>query len=387
MSHRKTAGTTAILAIAAAAVAWSALASCAADAQSRRYSRKQAQKSLARLEKPGLVIGEFKLAAKDPILDGDTVKVAGLESTLRLLAIDTEETFKHEQDRRDAADDFDAYLREKRGDRARPVKAATPMGEKAKKWAKAFFAGVTRVRLERDHPREIRGVYGRYLAYIMVEKDGAWLNYNLECVRAGMSPYFSKYGYSRRFHEQFVTAQKQARQAGRGIWDPSEQRYPDYDERLAWWDARAEFIRAFEQEAGDREHYIPLTRWDAMQRLEAYEGREVFILGTVARVKRGQRGPSKVFLARRRTSSFPIVFFDKDVMGNTGIADARGEFVRVRGTVSKYFNKYRKVDELQVVVTLPGQVEVSQIPGRSATTTSTASTASMNAPERNEPAE
>ena len=378
MNHRIPARQAAVLKAGVAIIASSVLASCGADVQSQRYSRNQAQKSLARLEKPGLVIGEFKLAAKDPILDGDTVKVAGLQSTLRLLAIDTEETFKNEQDRRDAADDFDAYLRKKRGDRARPVKAATPLGEEAKKWAKEFFQGATRIRLERDHPREIRGVYGRYLTYIMVEKDGAWLNYNLECVRAGMSPYFSKYGYSRRFHDQFVTAQKQARQARRGIWDPSKQKYPDYDERLAWWDARADFIRAFENEAGDKQHYIPLTNWDSMQRLEAHEGREVYILGTVARVKLGQKGPSKVFLARRRTSSFPIVFFDKDVMGNTRIADARGEFVVVRGTVSKYFNKYRKVDELQVVVTLPGQVELSEIPSFSAPTTAT----SMNSPEQ-----
>lgn len=352
----------AVAAVAVAAVAVAALASCTSEVQTRRYSRAQAQKSLAQLEQPGLVIGEFKLAAKDPVLDGDTVKVAGLDTTLRLLGIDTEETFKNEDDRRAAADDFAEYLRKKRGDRKNPAKAATPMGEEAKKWAKQFFKGVDTIRLERDHPREVRGLYGRYLSYILVEHDGAWMNYNVECVRAGMSPYFTKYGYSRRFHDQFLVAQRQAQKAQRGIWSPDAQKYPDYDERLSWWNARAEFIRAFEKEAGEREHYIPLTRWDSLQRLEAHEGREVVVLGTVARVKLGQRGPSKVFLSRRRSSSFPIVFFDKDVMGNTGIADARGEFVRVRGTVTKYFNKYRKSDELQVVVTLPGQVQVSEIP-------------------------
>lgn len=346
-----------------AVIAAAAMASCAADTQqSRRYSRERAQKSLTQLEQPGLVIGEFKLAAKDPVLDGDTVKVEGLETTLRLLGIDTEETFKNEADRRAAADDFDQYLRDKRGDRKNPAKAATPMGEEAKKWAKEFFAGVDTIRLERDHPREVRGLYGRYLSYILVEKDGVWMNYNVECVRAGMSPYFTKYGYSRRFHDQFVVAQRQAQNDRRGIWNPDKQKYPDYDERLVWWNARAEFIRSFEEEAGEKDNYIPLTRWDSLQRIEAYEGREVVILGTVARVKLGQKGPSKVYLSRRRTSSFPIVFFDKDVMGNTGIAQARGEFVRVRGTVSKYFNKYRKTDELQVVVTLPGQVQVLKIP-------------------------
>ena len=351
----------AFLACAVVGLGTLACSGCAADSETRRYTRKQAQKSLSKLEEPGLIIGDFKLAA-NAVLDGDTVKVEGLDTTLRLLGIDTEETFKNRDDRRAAGDDFDKYLRDKRGSRNRPAKAATPMGEEAKKWAKKFFAGVSEVRLERDHPREIRGVYGRYLSYILVEKDGIWQNYNVECVRAGMSPYFTKYGYSRRFHEQFVVAQKQAQKAKRGIWDDSKQKYPDYDERLAWWNARGDFIREFEKAAGDKEYYIPLTRWDSMQRIEEREGREIHVLGTVGRVKFGQKGPSKVMLTRRRNSSFPIVFFDKDVMGNTGIAKAKGEFVWVRGKVNKYFNKYRSEYEFQIVVKRPSQVKVSELP-------------------------
>lgn len=345
---------------------------CAANSESRRYSRQQAQDTLSRLEAPGLVIGEFKLAP-DPVLDGDTVKVEGLDTTLRLLGIDTEETYKTRDDRRAATADFDTYLRKKRGDSQRPVKAATPLGEEAKRWAKTFFSGVTRVRLERDHPKEIRGVYNRYLTYILVEKNGVWFNYNIECVRAGMSPYFTKYGYSRRFHDQFKVAERQARKASRGIWDASKQRYPDYEQRKRWWDARADFIHAFEREAKGRDDYIPLTRWDSLRRLDEREGREVVLLATVGKVRHGQKGPSKVFLSRRRDSSFPIVFFDKDVMGNTGIANAQGEFVRVRGKVTRYFNKYRKKDELQIVVSRPNQVEVSRVPQFSESSAETAS--------------
>ena len=84
--------------VAIAALACGAMVGCATDSETRRYSRKQAQKSLSQLEEPGLVIGEFKLAAKNPVLDGDTVKVAGLDTTLRLLGIDSEETFKNDAD-------------------------------------------------------------------------------------------------------------------------------------------------------------------------------------------------------------------------------------------------------------------------------------------------
>src|SRR4051812_31188362 len=64
-----------------------------------RYSRKQAQKTLTKLETPGLVVGEFHVTK---VSDGDTIRVDGLDASLRLLGLDTEETFDHyPQDRRD----------------------------------------------------------------------------------------------------------------------------------------------------------------------------------------------------------------------------------------------------------------------------------------------
>ncbi len=335
---------------------------CGAGAESRRYSRKKAQKSLDRFETPGLVIGEFELAQR-AVLDGDTIKVKGVDTSLRLLGIDTEETFKNDADRRASAADFDAYLRKKREGRSRPAKAATPMGEEAKKWAKKFFAGASKVRLERDHPKEVRGRYNRYLAYVFVEKDGILVNYNVACVRAGMSPYFTKYGYSRRFHDEFVAAEKYARERGLGIWNPDSQAYPDYDERKAWWDARAEFIQQFERDGRDRRDYIMLTNWDAIRRLDAHQGKEVTVLATVGKIRLGDRGPTKVMLSRRMFNDFPLVFFDKDVYGSSGIARFKGEFVRVRGRVSSYFNKYRKEDQLQIVISRPGQIIGSSVPG------------------------
>ena len=193
-------------------------AACAESRQSQRYSREKVQTSLKRLETPGLVLGEFALAGK-PVIDGDTVRVEGLDSTLRLLALDCEETLKDEQSRRDVEDDWPKYLKDKRGDKKHPTKAGTPLGEEAKKFAIKFFQGVRTVRLERDHPKEIRDRYDRYLTYVFVQRGGKWVNYNVEAVRAGMSPYFTKYSYSRRFHDDFVVAEKEARDARRGIWN------------------------------------------------------------------------------------------------------------------------------------------------------------------------
>lgn len=134
---------------------------CGPNHGGARQQRKQVQASIAALESAGLELGEFQLTK---VVDGDTIRVNGLDSSLRLLGLDAEETFKSDADRRGVEAGFDAYLKNKRGSSPRPTKSATPAGEAAKAWAVQFFAGVDRVRLERDTPTEIRDRYNRYLA-------------------------------------------------------------------------------------------------------------------------------------------------------------------------------------------------------------------------------
>lgn len=349
-----------------------ALSACASDHGCQRstiqYDRARVSAVLDAPENgvdPSLVLGEFPLAP-NAIVDGDTIKVGGLDASLRLLAIDTEETFKSDQDLRLYEQGWEHYLATKQAETDKPIKSATPMGMKAKKFAEDFFRGVARVRLERDHPKDLRDVYDRHLVYVFVEKDGTWVNYNVEAVRAGMSPYFTKYGFSRRFHQAFVEAQDEARKAKRGIWDPDEQHYPDYDLRLRWWNARARFIEKFEKLAAGRDDHIVLTHWDAVDRLAAAEGQEVRLLGNVGRIypARG-RAPTRVLLTKQRSSSVPLIFFDDEVFENSRIAEAVGELVVVRGTVSTYRARSKRGkgqarEQLQIVIRLPEQIVVSE---------------------------
>ena len=316
---------------------------------------------LAGLDAPdvGLVMGEFPLTK---VIDGDTIRVDGLTSSLRLLGLDTEETFKRKSEWAEFDKGWTVYLAEAQAKTRHPVKIPTPMGEEAKKYAAKFFSGVRSVELERDHPKEIRDFYNRYLTYVFVEKDGKRLNYNVECVRAGMSPYFSKYGYSRRFHGEFVAAQAEARAAGRGIWDPGKQHYPDYDRRLEWWDRRGDYIKDFERDAAGRNNWVVLTNWDAMARLQDLLGREVVVLGAVGDIRRGATGPTRVVLSRRRSAGFPLIFFDDQVLKDSRIETAKGEYVRARGVVASYKNKYTGRVDLQIVVTIPAQVEIEPMP-------------------------
>ena len=341
------------------------LVACSGGQAIRRYDRTQLAESLDNPQHSPLLLGTFPLLK---VIDGDTLRVGGLDQTLRLLAIDTEETFKTEKARRAYEEGWQRYLAKAEAKSHGPVKIPTPLGEDAKHFASDFFKGVRNVHLELDHPKEVRGRFNRFLTYVFADKDGERVNYNLECVRAGLSPYFTKYGYSRRFHREFVSAQAEARAAGLGIWDPGKEHYTDYDARLAWWNARADYIAAFEAEAEEHDNYVILTHFDSNDRLRALLGREVVVLATVGDIRFSSTGPTKVMLSRRMFSDFPVIFFDKQVLKATGILQHKGEHVQIRGIVSSWYNKYQKRDVLQIEVKLPGQVKLSPVvrPGRAA---------------------
>ncbi len=341
-------------------IAVATVAACSGPG-AQKLNRKQAQKSMAKLEAPGLVLGEFRITG---IVDGDTLHVDGLDSTLRLIGIDAEETFKTDEDRHAVEAGFEQYATTKRNGGPRPVKMATPMGEQAKQFAKHFFEGSSTIRIERDHPAEIRDRFNRYLAYVYAKINGVWVNYNIEAIRAGMSPYFDKYGKSRRFDADMRAALAEAKAAKRGIWADGVMRYPDYPEREAWWNARAEFVEAFRAEADGKANHIDITHFDAMAKLEAMAGKEVVLLGTVGDVRMGEKGPTTVTLARRLFNDFPLIFFDRDVMGASGIDHWGGEFVTVTGTPVWYENKRTHKKTLQIQVDHATQIKLSKIPGQ-----------------------
>jgi micrococcal nuclease len=64
----------------------------------------------------------------------------------------------------------------------------------------------------------LRGNHGRLLAYIFVNGQ----NFNLELVKRGLSPYYTKYGRSKKYHAEFKAAEKKARKGKRNIWGDPE---------------------------------------------------------------------------------------------------------------------------------------------------------------------
>jgi micrococcal nuclease len=203
------------------------------------------------------------------VVDGDTIHIMrnGKIEKLRFLSVDTEEKITG-----------NSYHSR--------TKPQTVYGEECTVWAKEFFAALAeggsppRVGLLFPDGEEARDIYGRLLCHVILP-DGR--DFSLILVREGRSPYFNKYGNSRLCHFAFVAAQKHARAARLGIWNPATNqaategapsvRRP-YGELLPWWQARADAIDLFrERHAATPETVLDAEDPDALAAAMADEKR------------------------------------------------------------------------------------------------------------------
>jgi endonuclease YncB( thermonuclease family) len=272
------------------------------------------------------------------ITDGDTIRADfdGKSESLRLLSVDTEETYHGDLAlQREAESDFEAYVQKMRGDATKPVKFGTPFGEETRRFAQSFFDGVDRVEIENDDPAETLCYYGRTLSYVFVTKAGKRINYNVELVRLGYSPYYVKYGRSRRYEKEFIAAEAEAMAGKRGIWGNWKEKscYPDYRERLAWWRERGEIYQrwrdrvaaALTKPEAERPILISLDADGAWEALAASAGRKVSIFGTINRIRHPEGAPSRIVMAVKKEN------LDCDL---TGRIDDGGRYIRELGIIS-----------------------------------------------------
>ena len=317
---------------------------------------------VAGLQENPLLVGEFKVTR---VVDGDTIAVEGLPRTIRFLCIDTEEcekgpgalarTRQHERD-------FAAYARVHV--RKNPIgQFNTPMGWKAKEFAETWFPLGSTVRIEYDALSRKAGYYGRVLGYVFAQVDGRWVNYNVECVRSGMSAYFDKYGRSERFEAAFLAAEREARIHGRGIWSPYAMAYPNYDERLVAWSRRARAITRFEEKHGTQDNAIAVMDEDDWARLGALEGKEVLLFGT-EQTRNEKVSPPIVELHHKQFARLGLLFSSPEVLEKVDAFLQRypHDFFLVRGVLGPAFEQGGRKYQQALVVSDPRQVSVD-IPG------------------------
>jgi endonuclease YncB( thermonuclease family) len=277
------------------------------------------------------------------VADGDTVRAMGMDESIRIVGIDTEELFVNNKQRKIAMADFSAYARAQRADSTKPVKYGTPAGQAAKEWTQKFFAGVEEVLFLHDKPEEPRGYYNRHIGHLLVDRDknGSFeQNFAVESVRLGHSPYFTKYGHSKLFHEEFQAAQRQAQEGKQGIWNNSTEvpaHYPDYPERLSWWNRRGETIARYENLHGSDSSFYRMGMADDFGRLrktlQQKKGQEVILFGTLRLPENGKPRGVLATLSHKHRNDISVVWdtATNPTDRNVDLSKFDGEFTYLRG--------------------------------------------------------
>ncbi|HEV8113836.1 MAG TPA: thermonuclease family protein [Planctomycetota bacterium] len=243
------------------------------------------------------------------VVDADTIHVrrGGAIEKLRLLCVDAEERLG-------------------KGHSSTPTKPQTVFGEECALWAEKLFAGLqkdgapVKVGLVFPGGVEKRDVYGRLLCHVLLP-DGT--NYELLLVQVGRSPYFNKYGNDLLDHEAFQAAQRSARAAKLGIWNPATNQPTTpgapaakrpYAELLAWWNARATAVDDWRRRSAAEPDKVADAEDKTSLERATRSGTEVDVFGEVDRVFEEKSGDQTVLF---RTS-------DKDAALRVDVpADAR----------------------------------------------------------------
>ncbi|MBU1022744.1 thermonuclease family protein [bacterium] len=231
--------------------------------------------------------GTFKI---DTVEDGDTIRLVGVRKSIRLLCVDTEEVFsnKKKTDKKLAYEDWQAYLKiHHNADELE--KYPTPLGDEAEKFVVDFFEDYDEVIIEHDTLNRLTGYFDRHLCYVIVEINGERINFNVELVRLGYTPYYTKYGYSLRYHDDFIAAENEAKQNNLGVWNDTVSHYPDYPERIKLWNSRAQSIKSFVESRADKENHFVLLDDTDWNRLNEYVGKEITVLGSIDQTRK--KGP------------------------------------------------------------------------------------------------
>jgi endonuclease YncB( thermonuclease family) len=127
------------------------------------------------------------------VVDGDTIILLrkGKQERVRLLRVNTPESVHPDK------------------------KQNTAMGVEASDFTKERLSG-KEVMLEFEG--EQRDHYGRLLGYVFVGEE----NFCVTLVKEGFSPYYTAYGLSEKYDNEFRQAEREARDARLGIWSTPE---------------------------------------------------------------------------------------------------------------------------------------------------------------------
>jgi len=186
---------------------------------------------------------------------------------------------------------------------------------------------------------------------IAIRDDGSEFNYNIECIKLGYSPYFSKYGYVKRFDNEFRQAQEYAHKNKLGIWSGNELCYPDYDERLLWWNVRAEQIKKFETQSAGKNGFYSMLDLNDFKKLKNQINDSVIVFGTISQVMK-DKNPRIAKFVTDDNNQLELVFFEKSyhIIEDLDLANPKDYYIYVKGKLTDFNG------QIQIIIEDAGQI-------------------------------
>ena len=167
------------------------------------------------------------------VVDGDTIKVLlnDKREFIRMDYVDAEESYSES---------------------SKPV---TEVGKAASEMAINYFTlpngELCQIDLEFDTNDAVeiclekyRDHQGRLIAYVHKNRE----NFNIKLIREGWSPYFTKYGNSRLYHQEMMVAEIEAQAHNLGVWNSHinlGKRKRNYNLLMPWWALRASIVEDY----------------------------------------------------------------------------------------------------------------------------------------------
>lgn len=294
----------------------------------------------------GVVLGRFFVG---DVLAGDRLTVQGVAAELALAGVECEgpihapRNAEESQLRAEMEANFDTYAARLRGGFPKPGRFATPTGEAARRFVAAKLREVVFVRLEVDDAGFPIDSHGRFSVYVFYANaagadggSGEWKHLNVELVRAGLAAVCPRHGRS-RFADELMAAQAEAQREQAGIWTPEtppRTHYPDYAERMAWWERNASALDIYEARRQADASAVPLMldRGRDVIKLRERVGQTVEIIGFARAVDEAQHAVS---LDHTADTPFAIRFADAAQMASMWQPNFIGEYLHVSGEIEK----------------------------------------------------
>jgi hypothetical protein len=139
-----------------------------------------------------------------------------------------------------------------------------------------------------------------------------------------------------------VEAQAFAKTNKLGIWNPNTKCYPDYEERIKWWNERADQLDNYYAKYANDKKVINLINSDAETNLYDNVGKEVTVFANIGEVY-SDRFPYLMRISLSKTVSLDIMVEEEDlpVFESIDVKRMESHYFYCTGKIERRGEKYK----------------------------------------------